>query len=181
MKLYPAKYHRSQRISIKRQPPQDLPISDAFFREYMKISHQQQSQVIQSCLGLAENALFEQGSIAIMTQQVTVSFEYAGARARFPDFPVSTIDEVKVIEDGVDDVLTPDQYVIVNEPKNCVELNKMRAGRLDIKLTAGYAMAQADVRPEHRYMVANIAGAYYLRDNNEVQKQLNNALALIGA
>jgi len=178
MELYPGKEHRARGLSISRQEPSELPISESFLREFLKISHNKQAGVLQSCIELAEKAVFEKGSLAILEQPVTVAFEQGGARARFPNFPVRDITQVKVKDEAGERTLQREEdYEIINQSLTCVELNQVTAGQLIIELEAGYAASQAQVHGEHSYLVANLAGAYYLRDNTEIEKQLNAALA----
>ena len=178
MELYPRKEHRASGLSISREKPAEQPISEEFLREFLKISHSKQAGVLQSCIDMAEAVLFEKGQLAILQQPVTVAFEYGGARARFPNFPVREITQVKVKDESGERALQRgDDYEIINQSLTCVELNQVTAGQLTIQLNAGYASGQAEVKGEHGYLVANLAGAYYLRDNKEIEKQLNEALA----
>lgn len=180
MELYQPPAYRSHGMSITRERPTAAPITDDFFREYMKISHGKQGAVIQNCINAAEAAIFEKGGRAILEQSIKITFEQGNARARFPAFPVKKIDAVRIVnpETGSTVALTENEdYMVLTAVRDCLELNRPTTGRLEIDITGGYAQTPDEVDPEHRYLIANLAGAYYLRDNVEIEKQLNTALA----
>jgi len=107
-------------------------------KNFARITTTDDDTLLAMLISSAEIMVEQYAAITLRTTEFTFEYESFAARIDLPYSPIVSIDEVRTKKDGVEQVLTADQYRVVGQDNSVLYVMDLAGGGIEIDLTAGY-------------------------------------------
>lgn len=158
-------------------PPAEEPVSLAELKDHLKIAGAAEDALLSGLVVAARQAIEAKFQIAIIAQGWRLALDQAPeTQIILPLSPVSSVDAVGIVRNGVTEALGPSQYEAQAGNIGRIRLKACASGGLVVTFTAGWAGASSV--PEAIKLAVKVLAAH-LYENREESPRIPDVAAFV--